>query len=235
MHNVDGENGHIMLAVHYFTIYGEEEDDEESEDTDSQQNNGSQKFGGIEVSVTRNGPWSPVRLNYGLGPAPWHLGRDYLASEMVIHEGVKHLFVRTLVTLMNETECFLEARLCPDFLVGQETDGNGLGVNNLENSVEEEIFENQRTQPGKGWVNPTLPTDPGHWCRRDLSGSSKVEISCDFDLFNVCKIILYPAFVSFSFRLIRFFKIDHNLDQHFNIFALCRISLKFHFQKVGSG
>jgi vacuolar protein sorting-associated protein 13A/C len=174
--NEDGENGLIKLAAHFFTVYGEGDYDEESEETESQLSNGSQKFGAIEVSVTRNGPWSPVRLNYGLGPAPWHLGRDHLASEMVVHEGVKHLFVRTLVTLTNETEYVLEARLCPDFLVGQETEKDGLDVNNLENSVEEEIFENQRIQSGKGWGHPTLPTDPGHWCRRDLSGSSKVDI-----------------------------------------------------------
>lgn len=172
----DGQIGHIKLAVHFFSVYGEEGDDEDSEDTESQQNENPQKFGAIEVSVTRNGPWSPVRLNYGLGPAPWHLGRDHLASEMLVHEGVKHLFVRTLVTLINETEHHLEARLCPDFLVGQETEGSALDINDSEISVEEEVFENERKQPGKGWCHPMFPTDPGHWCRRDLSGSSKVKI-----------------------------------------------------------
>ena len=171
----DGANGHIKLAAHFFSVYGEEED-EESEESDSQESAGSQKFGAIEVSVTRNGPWSPVRLNYGLGPAPWHLGRDHLASEMVVHEGVKHLFIRTLVTLTNDTEYYLEARLCPDFLVDHGTEENDLGTSNSDNSVEEEIFENQRCQSRKGWVNPYLSTDPGHWCRRDLSGSSKVKI-----------------------------------------------------------
>lgn len=164
-----------MVGAHFFTVYGEENDDEDSEDPESQKNDGSLNFGTIEVSVTRNGPWFPVRLNYGLGPAPWHLGRDHLASEMFVNEGVKHLFVRTLVTLMNETEYHLEARLCPDFLVGQETKGNASDVDISQNHVEEEIFENQRSQSGKGWGNPTSPNDPGHWCTRDLSGSSKVD------------------------------------------------------------
>ncbi|KAG0557949.1 hypothetical protein KC19_11G167800 [Ceratodon purpureus] len=172
LHNEHVENCHIKLAAHFFAVYGEE-DDEDSEEVESQQSSGSQKFGAIEVSVTRNGPWSPVRLNYGLGPAPWHLGRDHLASEMVVHEGVKHLFIRTLVTLTNETEYSLEARLCPDFLVDQETVENLLDSNDLENFVVEEIFENQRSHSGKGWGHPTLPTDPGHWCRPNLSGSSK--------------------------------------------------------------
>lgn len=176
MNDEAGENGHIKLAAYFFRVYGEESDDEDSEDTDSQQNAGSQKFGAIDVSVTKNGPWSPVRLNYGLGPAPWHLGRDYLASEMVVHDGVKHLFIRTLVTLLNETDYYLEARLCPDFLVGQATEGGGLDDKILESSVEDEVFENQRSQSGKGWGRPTLPADPGHWCTRDLSGSWKVQI-----------------------------------------------------------
>lgn len=167
------QNGFINLAAQVFTANGEEADDEDSDDVESQQNESSQKFGAIEVSVTKNGPWSPVRLNYGLGPAPWHLGRDYLASEMVVHDGVKHLFVRTLVTVVNETEYQLEARLCPDFLLGSEKDGNELDVNGSENAVEEEVFENQRKQPGKAWSHPTLPTDPGHFGTRDLSGSSK--------------------------------------------------------------
>jgi len=182
----DGQNGHIKLAVDFFSVYGGESDDEDSEDTESQLNENPQKFGAIEVSVTRNGPWSPVRLNYGLGPAPWHLGRDHLASEMLVHEGVKHLFVRTLVTVINETEYHLEARLCPDFLVGQETEGNVLDVNDSECSVEEEVFENERKQPGKGWGHPTLPTDPVlHWCTRDLSGSSKVKIFVRISLLSL--------------------------------------------------
>lgn len=176
----DSQTGHIKLEVQYFSVYGEEGDDEDSEDTESQQNENPQKFCAIEVSVTRNGPWSPVRLNYGLGPAAWHLGRDHLASEMLVHEGVKHLFVRTLVTVMNETEYHLEARLCPDFLVGQETEVSALDVNYSDCSMEEEVFENERKQPGKGWCHPTSPTDPGHWCTRDLSGSSKVKSLLEF-------------------------------------------------------
>lgn len=177
------QNGFINLAAQVFTANGEEADDEDSDDVESQQNESSQKFGAIEVSVTKNGPWSPVRLNYGLGPAPWHLGRDYLASEMVVHDGVKHLFVRTLVTVVNETEYQLEARLCPDFLLGSEKDGNELDVNGSENAVEEEVFENQRKQPGKAWSHPTLPTDPGHFGTRDLSGSSKVQTFENFSGF----------------------------------------------------
>lgn len=199
-----GENGHITLATHFFTVYGKDTDDEDSEGAESQKSDDSQNFGIIEASMTKNGPWSPVRLNYGLGPAPWHLGRDHLASEMVVHEGVKHLFVRTMVTLMNETEFHLEARLCPDFLVGQEREGSALGVDTLENSVEEEIFENQRNQSGKGWGNPTLPTDPNHWCARDLSGSSKVETcsatcTISFSMFvKVYCILLLPHLASES-------------------------------------
>jgi len=119
---------------------------------------------------------------------------------MFVNEGVKHLFVRTLVTLINETEYHLEARLCPDFLVGQETEENTVDVdNNSENSVEEEIFENQRSQSGKGWGHPTLPNDPGHWCSRELSGSSTVRrnLSITFTIIinhHVCGIVLYCTY-----------------------------------------
>ena len=169
--------GHIGIAFHFFSVYGDEEDEEDSEETESGGNReSSHKPGAIEVSVTKNGPWSPVRLNYGLGPAAWHLGKDHLASEMVVHEGVKHLFVRTLVTISNETDYHLEFRLCPDFLLGNDKEGSdsSMASDEAHNAVEEEVFENQRYQPGKGWVSPTLSSDPGHWCTRNLSSSSKV-------------------------------------------------------------
>ncbi|KAG0604101.1 hypothetical protein M758_10G145000 [Ceratodon purpureus] len=174
LHGEGGEIGQIMLAAHFFTVYGEGSDDDDSEELESQKNDGSQNLSAIEVSGSKNGPWSVVRLNYGLGPAPWHCGRDHLASEMFVNDGVKHLFIRTLVTLTNETEHQLEARLCPDFLVGQDTEGTASdAVNNREDLVEEEIYENQRNESGKGWRDPTSPSDPGRWCSRDLSGSSK--------------------------------------------------------------
>lgn len=169
--------GHIGIAFHFFSVYGDEEDEEDSEETESGGNReSSHKPGAIEVSVTKNGPWSPVRLNYGLGPAAWHLGKDHLASEMVVHEGVKHLFVRTLVTISNETDYHLEFRLCPDFLLGNDKEGSdsSMASDEAHNAVEEEVFENQRYQPGKGWGSPTLSSDPGHWCTRNLSSSSKV-------------------------------------------------------------
>lgn len=175
LHGEGGEIGQIMLAAHFFTVYGEDSDDDDSEELESQKNDGSQNLSAIEVSGSKNGPWSVVRLNYGLGPAPWHCGRDHLASEMFVNDGVKHLFIRTLVTLTNETEHQLEARLCPDFLVGQDTEGTASDAdNNREDLVEEEIYENQRNESGKGWRDPTSPSDPGRWCSRDLSGSSKV-------------------------------------------------------------
>lgn len=165
------------MAVQFVSLHGEEDHDEDLEDSESQLQSleSPQKFGAIEVSVTRNGPWSPVRLNYGLGPAPWHLGRDHLASEMLVHEGVKHLFIRTLVTVVNETEYSLKARLCPDFLVGQEPEKSEFDMNDPSWFVEEEVFENERREPQKGWGHPALPTDPQHWCMRDLSGSTKVK------------------------------------------------------------
>ncbi|XP_024403056.1 uncharacterized protein [Physcomitrium patens] len=193
--------GRINLAIHIFSAYRDEGDIEDSEDTDSLQDENLQMFGTIEVSATKNGPWSSLRLNYGLGPAPWHLGKDHFASEMVVNDGVKHLFVRSLVTIRNETKYQLEARLCPDFLVDQETDANILDANNSESSLEEELFENQRIQPGKGWGPPTMPAYPGQWCTRDLSRSFK----------DLTQLSLPDGWVWISdWRLDRTGKVDHD-------------------------
>lgn len=114
-------------------------------------------------------------LNYALGPAPWHLGKDHLASEISVNDSIKHLFVRTMVTLMNKTECNLEVRLCPDFLLSDKGDADStLGQDRADCLVESEIFENERHQSNRGWGHPLLPTDPGHWCALDFSYSSKV-------------------------------------------------------------
>jgi hypothetical protein len=85
----------------------------------SDQDGGDQEPGGaIEVAISKQGPWFPVVVNYGLGPAAWHLGKDiFLASEMMVEEMIKHLFVRTMVTVENASEFVLEVRLCLDFLL----------------------------------------------------------------------------------------------------------------------
>jgi vacuolar protein sorting-associated protein 13A/C len=170
--------GQINLAQYFFSLSADQ--DMSADGLLGGEDSGSHKPGMIEVSPSERGPWTQVGLNYALGPAPWYMGNTTLASEIVVVEGVKHLIVRTLVQLSNDTDFFLDVRLCPDFLLegGSGLDPIEVDVDETGAFVEEEVFEDERYQPlagwGSAWPGHLLPTDPGHWSKRDLSAASPV-------------------------------------------------------------
>jgi vacuolar protein sorting-associated protein 13A/C len=113
--------GNLYTSYNFSSITGDEisKHVEGCSENSSDQDGGDQEPGGaIEVAISKQGPWFPVVVNYGLGPAAWHLGKDiFLASEMMVEEMIKHLFVRTMVTVENASDFVLEVRLCLDFLL----------------------------------------------------------------------------------------------------------------------
>lgn len=169
--------GKLSLAEYYFVV-GDQAELRLSEGGYE----GVPKPGTMQVGPSNDGPWTSVGLNYALGPAPWFIGNDAVASEIVLDSGVKHLFIRSLVVVQNDADFTIEVSLLPKPIVGKA----GIQLESEfehqppdEGVIVEEVFENERYQPisgwGSSWPGHLLPTDPGHWSKRDFTNSSEVQ------------------------------------------------------------
>ncbi|CAI5954752.1 unnamed protein product, partial [Closterium sp. NIES-64] len=146
----------------------------------------------FQMSLTKDGPWTPISSVYGGGVVSKQLGGMMLAVHVSMVEGEKHLNVRSLVTVVNKTEATLEVCLCPRSLLSQSSndehssatvhaavseraregasqdEGGGGGVEVVE------IFENERHLPFLGWSSSNLlPIDPKGWSDLKSKSSSK--------------------------------------------------------------
>ncbi|CAH9120085.1 unnamed protein product [Cuscuta europaea] len=116
--------------------------------------------GFIQISPTREGPWTTVRLNYAAPAACWRLGNDVVASEVSITEGNRYVNIRSLVSVRNDTEFTVHLRL--KYRASHETmlrdierkDDNENGSNFFTC----ELFETQLYDPTAGWVGPAFNT-----------------------------------------------------------------------------
>ncbi|KAM6557396.1 hypothetical protein CsatB_004415 [Cannabis sativa] len=77
-------------------------------ENDDQSAISNQKSGFVQISPTREGPWTTVRLNYAAPAACWRLGSDVVASEVSIKDGNRYVHIRSLVSVCNATEFELE-------------------------------------------------------------------------------------------------------------------------------
>ncbi|CAI5463253.1 unnamed protein product, partial [Closterium sp. Yama58-4] len=146
----------------------------------------------FQMSLTKDGPWSPINSVYGGGVVSKQLGGTMLAVQVSMVEGEKHLNVRSLVTVVNKTESRLEVCLCPRSLLSQSsTDEHSSAT--VHAAVSErarqdasqdegavggvevvEIFENERHLPFLGWSSSNLlPIDPKGWSDLKSNSSSK--------------------------------------------------------------
>ncbi|VFQ66400.1 unnamed protein product [Cuscuta campestris] len=112
--------------------------------------------GFIQISPTREGPWTTVRLNYAAPAACWRLGNNVVASEVSIVEGNRYVNIRSLVSVRNDTEFTMHLRLkhrisdetmLPDNKKKDENESNIKYVTC-------ELFETQIYDPTAGWVGP---------------------------------------------------------------------------------
>lgn len=97
---VDRKFGRIRCAV-LFPPRSETEDIEKSL-------YGHRKSGLIQISPTREGPWTTLRLNYGSPVACWRLGNDIVATEVSINDENKYVNIRSLVSVRNDTDFSLD-------------------------------------------------------------------------------------------------------------------------------
>nr|AFN89138.1 vacuolar protein sorting 13 [Mesembryanthemum crystallinum] len=98
--NFKGSQGKLKLAV----ILSSKLQVEESK----QSFIGDKKNGFIQISPTREGPWTTVRLNYATPAACWRLGSDVVASEVSVQDGNRYVNIRSLVSVRNETDFTLD-------------------------------------------------------------------------------------------------------------------------------
>ncbi|XP_015084887.1 uncharacterized protein LOC107028368 [Solanum pennellii] len=124
--------------------------------------------GFIQISPTREGPWTTVRLNYAAPAACWRLGNTVVASEVSIADGNRYVKIRSLVLVRNYTEFTLDLQLKlnasnekrrHDNDETQEVYGDEV--------VTDEFFETQKYNPDIGWFDVNEGTNevelPSGW------------------------------------------------------------------------
>lgn len=119
--------------------------------------NDAHKSGFIQISPSKEGPWTTVRLNYAAPAACWRLGNVVVASEASVKDGNRYVNIRSLVSVRNNTNFVLD--LCLASKISSEK------VSLLKNSSDsesiqterdriqtDEFYEIQKLTPHIGWV-----------------------------------------------------------------------------------
>ncbi|PIA31101.1 hypothetical protein AQUCO_05300138v1 [Aquilegia coerulea] len=114
------------------------------------------KPGNIQISPTREGPWTSVRLNYAAPAACWRLGDDVVASEVNVIDGNRYVNIRSLVSVSNHTDLILDLCLTLKDSVGHvesiDNDNDQEEIDNSERFETDEFFETEKFNPAIGWV-----------------------------------------------------------------------------------
>lgn len=107
---------------------------------------GEKKSGSLQISPSREGPWTTMRLNYAAPAACWQFGDNIVASEVSVHDGNRYVDIRSLVSVHNDTDAQLDLQL--------KLWASGQAVANETNyPMEDEFFETQTYNPVVGgWV-----------------------------------------------------------------------------------
>lgn len=69
---------------------------------------GDSNSGYLQISPSREGPWTTVRLNYVAHAACWPLGNAVVASEVIVEDGNRYVNIRSLVSVSNTTDLVLD-------------------------------------------------------------------------------------------------------------------------------
>ncbi|KAL6985854.1 hypothetical protein U1Q18_019227, partial [Sarracenia purpurea var. burkii] len=124
---------------------------------DSESFTRGRKSGFIQISPTREGPWTTVRLNYAAPAACWRLGNDVVASEVSIKDGNRYVNIRSLVSVCNNTDFILDLCLrlkAPDENRPLEDESQSEDIQSAVNRIEtDEFFETEKYNPTIGWIS----------------------------------------------------------------------------------
>ncbi|XP_050141691.1 uncharacterized protein LOC126617690 [Malus sylvestris] len=132
----------------------------EAEISDHQTDNSGRKSGFIQISPSREGPWTTVRLNYAAPAACWRLGNDVVASEVHVNDGNRYVNIRSLVSVRNSTDFVLDLCLVSKVSMEDATLKNNActpeGPVHLKKLQTDEFFETEKYSPGTGWICTTV-------------------------------------------------------------------------------
>lgn len=130
-----------------------------SEVEDRDETDTGRKSGFIQISPSMVGPWTTVRLNYAAPAACWRLGNDVVASEVVVKDGNRYVNIRSLVSVLNNTDFIL------DLCLVSKASGEQIRHLQLNDSAKpgdsqivddrieiDEFFETETFNPTIGWV-----------------------------------------------------------------------------------
>lgn len=174
----DKSHGRIRYAV-LLSVRPELKNDKQDHATGS-------KTGFIQISPTREGPWTTVRLNYAAPAACWRLGNDVVASEATVRDGNRYVNIRSLVSVTNNTDFVIHLRLIPrcsfenQMSLDSENE-NGDGRSSNSSTEMDEFFETEKYVSSVGWIScsPCLPIfNQSDQCPREggHQGASIVEL-----------------------------------------------------------
>ncbi|XP_043726204.1 uncharacterized protein LOC122672780 isoform X2 [Telopea speciosissima] len=142
--------------------------------SDMESVNETDRNSGLWVGLGPEGPWESLRSLLPLSVIPKTLKEDFVALQVVMKNGKKHAIFRGLATVINDSDVKLDLSVCPISVLLN----SALSISEFsgQNTVVEEVFENQRYHSISGWGNrwPGFRgNDPGRWSTRDFSYSSK--------------------------------------------------------------
>lgn len=138
-------SGRIKLAA-YLSSQLEVGKDEKSYNTGA-------RSGFIQISPTREGPWTTVRLNYAAPAACWRLGNTVVASEVSVADGNRYVKIRSLVLVRNYTEFTLDLQLKLNASNEKRHDNDETQEVYGDEVVTDEFFETQIYNPDSGWFD----------------------------------------------------------------------------------
>lgn len=123
-------------------------------ESNEQSININKKSGFIQISPTREGPWTTVRLNYAAPSACWRLGDDVVASVVSVINGNRYVTVRSLVSVRNDTSFVLDLCLklrANNGMMLQDDTTREIQIHDAELKTDE-FFETEKYEPANGWV-----------------------------------------------------------------------------------
>jgi hypothetical protein len=171
--SADAGHGSLVVTICYYI----EKAHQPEEETDMNRN--QFKDIGFLIGLSSSGPWTHVRSVLPLGKTPIKLANGHVALEVHLSDGQKRATLRSLVSIINQTDAAVEICVCPLSLISVQHGTSAL-IDDEPIVIVEEIFENQRYQIlvgwGSKWPGHFLPTDPRRWSTRDTQTSSQSRV-----------------------------------------------------------
>jgi vacuolar protein sorting-associated protein 13A/C len=115
------------------------------------------KSGFIQISPSKEGPWTTVRLNYAAPAACWRLCNAVVASEASVKDGNRYVSIRSLVSVRNNTDFVLDLRLTSKVpsenvnLLKSSSDSESTASESYRIQTDE-FYETEKLTAHIGWV-----------------------------------------------------------------------------------